>query len=103
MFESQSKSRLRKYRLVLATVCVLLIAFCTTIEVIHTHDLAGTPRPDCVLCLVAHEGVTTSPHFVLAISLEHISTVQVFQEDSPRELFVFSYFCRPPPAELASD
>ncbi len=103
MFESRSKPGLRLFRdRILGIVCLLLIALCATIQVVHTHGLTTDPHPDCALCLVAHAAVTASAHFVLPAPPEQITEVQVVRTESPRESFVFTFYCRPPPAEPAS-
>ena len=103
MIQWQSKARSRKlFEVLLGTFCVLLIAFCTTAQVLHTHDLAGNPHADCALCLVAHSGVKAFAPVVLPAPQQRIIKVEIRRADSPRESCVLFFYCRPPPVQAAS-
>jgi hypothetical protein len=65
--------------------------------VVHTHGMSTDPHPDCALCLVAHAGVASAAPFVLPAPPEQKTEIQTFRAEDPRESFVFSYYCRPPP------
>jgi hypothetical protein len=102
MAASQSKSRAWGLReRTLGIFCVLLIAFCATVQVVHAHP-AGTPHSDCALCVVAHSGVAPSAPIILPVVQVHAVEVEPLRTESPRESFVFSFYSRPPPAESAS-
>lgn len=103
MFESLSKPGSRLFRdKVLGIVCLLLIGFFATVQVIHTHGTTPDPHPDCALCLVAHAGVTVAAHFVLPAPREQRTEVEVFRSENRHEIFVLTFYSRPPPAETAS-
>lgn len=103
MMYPESTARSRKLlEVFLGIFCVLLIAFCITIQVVHTHDLAGNPHVDCALCLVAHLSVTFLAQLVLPTPQQLAVKAEVSHADSPRDSYVCFFYCRPPPVEPAS-
>lgn len=103
MFESRSKpgKGLLRER-ILAIVCLLLVAFFATVELVHAHGPTADSRADCALCVVAHASVINSAHFVIAAPKQERGEVCVMQAEIPRVFFIDSYDCRPPPAEPAA-
>lgn len=99
MFKSRSRPDTRLFReKLIGIVCLLLIAFCATVQVVHTHGLSADPHPDCALCLVAHASVTVSVPIVLPAPPEQRTEMQTVRAEVPRDTFVFSFYSRPPPA-----
>lgn len=103
MFKLHLTSRSRSTSsLVLGILCVLLMAFTATIQVVHAHDLDAGPHPECSLCVVAHASISPSAPIELPAVIEHVEEIQVESTQSPCDSFVFSFYSRPPPAETAS-
>lgn len=102
MIQSRTPTRFHAFRsLVFGIVCVLLVAFSASIQVAHAHDALGGSHSDCSLCLIAHAGITPHTPAVIPLPVKHAAAIEVLRTDAPRQLFVFSYFTRPPPAEPA--
>lgn len=100
MLRLQSQTRVRaRRRLFLGILCAALMAFSTTVQIVHNHGRAGTAQPGCSLCVVAHAGVSPSaPPAFSAIVWRAIDAAAPFVE-RPCKSFVFSFYSRPPPAE----
>jgi hypothetical protein len=52
--------------------------------------------------MVAHAGVAVAALFVLPTLQVQIVEIEVAPSEHPRDTFVFSFYCRPPPAEPVS-
>jgi hypothetical protein len=100
-FHSGTRSRDPR-GILLAFICVLLIAVSGAVQVTHSHGLDNGSHPDCSLCIVVHSGIAPSAQLALPVVIEHERAVEVFHVESPRDSFVFSFYSRPPPAEPVS-
>lgn len=102
MFRTQIKFRSQGRReLLLSILCALLITFAGAMQAVHVHDLSSAPHPECSLCVTAHAGISLSAPVALPVAVEQTEEVDIIPADQPRETFVFSFYCRPPPAEPA--
>jgi hypothetical protein len=104
MAGASTKARTRStWRVLLALVCVLLVAVAGTVQVAHTHADGTDTHADCSLCAAAHVTVqlvqTPAPAPVARVVsvLEALPRCVV-----PTALSTFALFTRPPPAELVA-
>jgi hypothetical protein len=87
------------WRLLLALLCVLLVAVAGTAQVAHTHADGLDTHADCSLCSAAHVTVqieqtpAPAPPVTVVATLESIPSAAV-----PGVLSTFALFTRPPPA-----
>jgi hypothetical protein len=87
------------WRILLALVCVLLVAALGTVQVAHTHADGTANHADCALCAAAHISV----HYVSAVSPAPTTSVIAVLVALPPSIFrialaTFALFTRPPPA-----
>ncbi len=85
-------------RLLLAWICVLLVIFCGSLQLIHTHPNGTAFHADCALCAAAHvtAQVIQSPAPappVAVIARPESAAMSV----APAALSAFALFTRPPP------
>jgi hypothetical protein len=59
-------------RRILGLVCVLLVLFAASAELIHEHT-SGTIHPDCSLCVTAHSAVQTTVATEVAVVLRPVA------------------------------
>ena len=87
------------WRLLLALLCILLVAVAGTAQVTHTHADGADTHADCSLCAAAHVTVqivqTPAPVPTVAVIavLESLPSAVV-----PTAFSTFALFTRPPPA-----
>jgi len=86
------------WRILLALLCVLLVAALGALQVAHTH--AGTANhADCALCAAAHISVHTVSAAVCAPTTSVIALQMALPPSILRSaLATFALFTRPPPA-----
>src|ERR1035437_8372858 len=88
----------RRWRLLLAIVCVFLVVVAGTVEIAHTHADRTNTHSDCSLCAAAHvrvhlaETPAPAPPVDVAAVLETLPPSVV-----PTGLSTFALFPRPPP------
>ena len=88
------------WRLLLAVLCIGLVALCGTLAVVHSHPLGDVSHADCGLCIAGHTVVYTTALPVQA-SVAHVVSVvaAALPVARPRTLSRFALFTRPPPVD----
>jgi len=86
----------------LAVFCAILVTFTATIQIVHAHDLDPGPHPECSLCAISHATISPAAPIELPAVKERVEELRIEATEVPRDLFVFSFYSRPPPAETAS-
>src|ERR1039458_4758118 len=86
------------WRLLLALLCVLLVAALGTVQVAHTHADGTANHADCALCAAAHISV----HYVSAAAPAPTTSVVALLVALPPSILTsvlstFALFTRPPP------
>src|ERR1035437_8772854 len=88
----------RRWRLLLAIVCVFLVVVAGTVQIAHTHADRNDSHADCSLCPAAHvtvhlaEPPPPAPAVDVAAVRETLPPSVV-----PTGLSTFALFTRPPP------
>jgi hypothetical protein len=84
---------------VVAVLCVLLVAFTSLAQVVHTHPgTSKLPNHSCTVCSLSHNGFKAERAFRPA-PLRPTSVVIRLLDESPRVFLVdISLFTRPPPS-----
>lgn len=90
-------------RLVLAFLCIALVVFCGTVQVVHAHPLGDASDIGCSLCATAHVAVQVSDPSPVIL---HVAPVLSYIEEAlptsrSNALSTFALFTRPPPADAA--
>jgi hypothetical protein len=97
-YRRKTKAR-QPWRILLAIVCVLLVAVTGIVQVAHTHSDGAATHADCGLCAAAHITVhvayapASAPPVAVANAVETAPAVVLLPTISP-----FALFTRPPPA-----
>jgi hypothetical protein len=91
------------WRILLALVCVLLVAVAGTVQVAHTHADGTDTHADCSLCAAAHITVHLAQTPVPAPSAAVVTLLEALPLSVlPSVLSTFALFTRPPPVALAA-
>jgi di/tricarboxylate transporter len=89
----------RSWRLLLALLCVLLVAVSGVVQAAHSHSDGSANHADCSLCVVSHVTVQLVQTPVPAPAISVIARVEaVAPSFAPSALSTFALFTRPPPA-----
>lgn len=97
--ESPNRPRAATWRVLLALLCVLLVAISGVTQVIHAHADGTDTHTNCSMCASAHTsaevGQTPAPPQVFLVT----ALVEVTQYERLATPFLaFALFTRPPPA-----
>lgn len=89
----------RSLRIILATVCVMLVMLSGAVQAVHSHADSAGIHADCSLCVTAHVTVQ------LAEAPAPLPVAHVFAQvellppaELPASSSAFSNFTRPPPS-----
>lgn len=104
MVGARTEARKRStWRVLLALVCVLLVAAAGTVQVAHTHADGTDTHADCSLCAAAHVTVHLAQTPVPAPTAAVVSVLESLPPSAvPTALSTFALFTRPPPAPLVA-
>ena len=87
------------WRILLALLCVLLVAALGTVQVAHTHADGAANHADCALCATAHISVHTVSSAAPAPTTSVVALLVALPPSILRSaLATFALFTRPPPA-----
>lgn len=82
----------------LTLLCVLLLVFIGTVQVVHLHSDGTDTHANCSLCVVAHAAVQTLvPFAVPAPATKMEPSERPLQSSRSGQAPVFALFTRPPP------
>jgi hypothetical protein len=98
---NQTRADRSTLRLLLALVCVLLVAVCGTLQITHTHSDGDISHANCSICATAHVVVQVSLPPIGAPALAVVTIVeQRHNPIRPATLATFALFTRPPPVDI---
>jgi hypothetical protein len=87
------------WRILLALLCVLLVAVAGTVQVVHTHTDGTDTHADCSLCAAAHVTVHLAHTPAPAPTVRVIAVLETHPASAVSSaLSTFALFTRPPPA-----
>ena len=93
------RGRSQSFRNLVAILCVLLILFAGTAQVLHTHATGEAANPGCSLCAVAHSTSLVEPVVATPVAAETVAPVaQPDPVAAPKRRVSFRLYVRPPPA-----
>ncbi|HWB32813.1 MAG TPA: hypothetical protein VG714_06545 [Acidobacteriaceae bacterium] len=86
-------------RVLLASLCVLLVMLSGTVELVHSHADRADVHSNCALCVTAHATVHLVHAPAPAVATAVFARVEAAQPAAvPRTFRAFSHVTRPPPA-----
>jgi hypothetical protein len=87
------------WRVLLALLCVLLVAVAGTVQVAHSHPAGDVAHADCSLCATAHAAVQVAETPAPAPAIAVVAPIEAAAEPAASSaLCTFALFTRPPPA-----
>ena len=95
-------ARNQSLRILLALLCVVLVVFIGSAQLLHMH--AGPERADsgCSLCAVAHLAALPTPELASLAVAENVQLLHVAEAAvAPPRFPAYSYDSRPPPVVAA--
>lgn len=94
-------ARMRLWRVILAVLCIGLVALGTTVQVAHSHLDKDASHADCSLCVIAHVGAEAVPAPVTLAVATFVSLIETTSPVTrPAAVLTFALFTRPPPADV---
>jgi hypothetical protein len=99
----QSDRTGQSWRILLALLCILLVAVGATVQVAHTHADGTANHADCSLCVAAHAGMQAAAAPTAAPTVAAVFTaVEPAPATAPSSaVYTFALFTRPPPASVS--
>jgi hypothetical protein len=89
------------WRILLALVCILLVAVAGTVQVAHAHADGADTHADCSLCAAAHITVHLAHTPAPALKVAVVSVLEALPPSVlPSALSTFALFTRPPPVAV---
>jgi len=97
------QTRVFSFRGILALVCILLVFFVGSAQLLHAHSASEAPNGTCGLCAVAHLSVIPAAVLASPIAVETVESVSLpaLGATPPRHR-TYSLYVRPPPALLTT-
>jgi hypothetical protein len=88
-------------QIILALLCVLLVALAGTLQAVHIHPSGDVYHADCSLCAAAHVTVQVVQSPAPAPPIAVVAAVELFPSlAAPAALSTFALFTRPPPVDI---
>ena len=85
-------------RILLALLCVVLVVFIGSAQLLHMHAGTENSDPGCSLCAVAHLAALPTPALVSPVAADLVQPVAASDPGlAPPRFPSYSYDSRPPP------
>ena len=95
-------ARPQSLRILLALLCVLLVVFIGSAQLLHMHAGAENSDPGCSLCAVAHLAALATPALINPVAASLVQAIVAPETGlAPPRFPSFSYDSRPPPVSAS--